>query len=99
MFHLNMAPEALAHFDRRRELAVRQAERDWAELIEVVTSLGDAAHADLAAGTVTTDPKMLELTRQWRALLEHFTGGGNALPALATTGLRPVIESPCEPTL
>ena len=93
MFHLNMAPEALAQFERRREHAARQAERDWAELVEVVTSLGDAAHAELAAGAETTDPRMLELARQWRALLDHFTGGGDKLPVL--TALRqPLVEVP-----
>jgi hypothetical protein len=101
MFHLNMAPEALAQIERRREHAVRQADCDWAELVEVVTSLGNAPHAELAAGTETTDPRMLELARQWRALLDHFTGGGDKLPALSAVALsaarlQPVIDAPCD---
>jgi hypothetical protein len=59
--------------ERRREHARRQAECDWAELIEVVTSLGNAARAELANGTDANDPKMVELARQWRALIDHFT--------------------------
>jgi hypothetical protein len=59
--------------ERRREHAGRQAECDWAELIEVVTSLGNAARAELANGTDANDPKMVELARQWRALIDHFT--------------------------
>ncbi len=98
MFHLNMAPEALAQLERRRDHAARQAERDWAELIEVVTSLGDAAHAELAAGTEANDPRMLELARQWHALLDHFTGGGDKLPVLAAR-IQPLVERPCDATL
>jgi hypothetical protein len=74
MIHVNIGGEPQppgAQLERRREQARRRAELDWAELIEVVTSLGDAARAELAAGTATTDPKMLELARQWRALIEQ----------------------------
>jgi hypothetical protein len=57
---------------RLRDHPSRQAERDWAELIEVVTELTRAINAEQAAGTEPTDARMLELARQWRALLEHF---------------------------
>jgi len=60
---------------RRGELGeegMRRAEGDWAELIE-------AAKAEQARGTEPTDPRMLELARRWRALIEQFTGGDDAV--------------------
>jgi hypothetical protein len=47
---------------------MRDAERAWAELI-------DAVRAEQAAGTSPTEPRMLELARRWRDLIEQFTGG------------------------
>ena len=63
-----------------REHAGRRAERDWAELIEVVTDLTKAIKAEQAAGTSATDPRMLELARQWRALIDRLTGGEHGIP-------------------
>jgi hypothetical protein len=55
-----------------------QAERDWAELIEAVG-------AEQARGTDPSDPRMLELARRWRALIEQFTGGDDGIrESLAT---------------
>jgi hypothetical protein len=51
----------------------RQAEHDWAELVEVVVELGAAIEAERAQGTEPTNPRMVELARQWRALLDHYT--------------------------
>ncbi len=66
---------------RRQELGperIGQAERDWAELI-------DAVSAERASGTAPTDPRMLELARQWRGLIEQFTGGDEGIrESLAT---------------
>jgi DNA-binding transcriptional MerR regulator len=61
--------EQLAH--RRQELGderIALAEREWAELI-------DSVKAEQAAGTDPTAPRMLELARRWRTLIEEFTGG------------------------
>jgi len=60
--------------DQLGERGRRQAERDWAELIEVVTELTKAVRAERAAGAEATDPRMIELMRQWRALIDQFTG-------------------------
>ena len=60
--------------DQLGERGRRQAERDWAQLIEVVTELTKAVRAERAAGTEATDPRMIELMRQWRALIDQFTG-------------------------
>jgi hypothetical protein len=62
-----------------RERADRQAERDWAQLIEVVSDLTAAIKAERAAGTEATDPRMLELARQWRALIDRFTVRGGEI--------------------
>ena len=69
-----------------REHAGRRAERDWAELIEVVTDLTRAIKAEQVAGTGATDPRMLELARQWRALIDRLTSGEHGIrPAAART--------------
>jgi MerR family transcriptional regulator, thiopeptide resistance regulator len=60
---------------RRQELGeegLRRAERDWAELI-------DAVKAEQSAGTAPTDPRMLQLAREWRGLVEQFTGGDEGI--------------------
>ena len=67
--------------ERRSELGtegMRKAERDWAELIEAVKR-------EQAGGTAPTDARMLELAARWRALIEQFTGGDDAIEqSLAT---------------
>jgi hypothetical protein len=62
---------SVEHLDRFDMDSGRQAEHEWAELIEVVVELGAAIEAERARGTAPTDPRMLELARQWRALLDH----------------------------
>lgn len=65
-------PEQQDQLARRRaelgEEGIRTAEREWADLI-------DQVKAQQAAGTDPTDPRMLELARRWRGLIEQFTGG------------------------
>ena len=61
--------------ERRAELGeegLRDAERDWAELIESVK-------AERAAGTAPTDAPMLELAARWQELIRRFTGGDEGL--------------------
>jgi hypothetical protein len=84
MIHINPDQQAGAKLALPRD-HTRDPERDWAQLIEAVTALGAAAKAELAAGTDASDPRMLELARQWRALIEHFTGDGQRLPALTSS--------------
>ena len=74
--------EQQAQLGRRRaelgEKRVREAERDWAELI-------DDVKAEQATGTDPTDPRMLELALRWRGLIERFTGGDEGIrQSLAT---------------
>ena len=61
--------------DTRDELGdqgIRDAEAEWAELIEAVK-------AERAAGTAPTDPRVLALARRWRGLIEQFTGGDEGI--------------------
>ena len=61
--------------ERRRvlgEQGMATAQRDWAELIEAV-------RAERARGTDPRDPRMLELARRWRGLIEQFTGGDEGI--------------------
>jgi len=61
--------------ERRQALGeegMAAAERDWAELIEAV-------RAERATGTDPGDPRMLELARRWRGLIEQFTGGDEGI--------------------
>ncbi len=71
----------------------RQADRDWAQLMEVVADLTRAIEAEQAAGTGAPDARMLELARQWRTLIDRFTGGERHRPATAAR-LRPVAALP-----
>lgn len=75
-------PEQQEQLARRREelgeARIRQAEREWAELIAAVKAEKDA-------GTPHNDPRVLELARQWRQLIEQFTGGDEGIrQSLAT---------------
>jgi DNA-binding transcriptional MerR regulator len=70
------SPEQLEQLDQRRrtlgEGRIREAEREWVGLIEAV-------RAERAAGTEPTDARMLALARQWRQLIEEFTGGDEGI--------------------
>jgi DNA-binding transcriptional MerR regulator len=82
MIEEHYTPEQQEQLARRRaelgEERIRQAECDWADLI-------DAVKAEQAAGTDPTDPRMLELAQHWRRLIEQFTGGDEGIrESLAT---------------
>jgi hypothetical protein len=76
MSHKYYTPEQQEQLARRREelgeARIREAEREWAELIEAV-------RAEQADGARPDDPRMLELARQWHHLIEQFTGGDEGL--------------------
>jgi DNA-binding transcriptional MerR regulator len=69
-------PEQRQQLERRRqELGderIRQAEREWAELIEAVK-------AEQASGRKPTDAPMRELAHRWQELVEQFTGGDEGI--------------------
>ncbi|MBV9799475.1 MAG: MerR family transcriptional regulator [Solirubrobacterales bacterium] len=69
-------PEQREQLARRREELgedrIREAEREWAELIEAV-------RGEQAAGTPPDAPRMRALARHWRRLVEQFTGGDEGI--------------------
>jgi MerR family transcriptional regulator, thiopeptide resistance regulator len=69
-------PDQQAQLEQRRDElgddGIRQAERDWAALIEAVKT-------ERAKGTRPPAAPMLELARQWQALIEQFTGGDEGI--------------------
>jgi MerR family transcriptional regulator, thiopeptide resistance regulator len=61
--------------ERRRALGAEgmaAAERDWAQLIEAV-------RAERQNGTDPADPRVQDLARRWRGLIEQFTGGDEGI--------------------
>lgn len=76
MIEKHYTPEQQDQLEQRRhelgDQGMRQAELDWAALI-------DAVKAERANGTEPTATRMLELARQWRALIEQFTGGDEGI--------------------
>jgi DNA-binding transcriptional MerR regulator len=76
MIDKHYTQEQLEQLERRRDelgdAGIRQAEDDWAALIEAVRT----EHAN---GTDAGDPRMLELARRWQALIEKFTGGDEGI--------------------
>jgi DNA-binding transcriptional MerR regulator len=64
-------PEQLEYLaERRRELGeerIRQAEAEWAELVEQV-------RAEMEAGTDPSDERVRALARRWMGLINEFTG-------------------------
>ena len=68
-YYTQVQQEALVQ--RRDELGpegMRAAEQAWSDLIA-------EAEAERAAGTDPAAPRMQEIARRWRALIEQFTGG------------------------
>jgi MerR family transcriptional regulator, thiopeptide resistance regulator len=70
------SPEQLDLLKKRRELVgeerMQQAPKDWEILMAEV-------RAEREQGTNPTDPKVLDLARRWRALVNEFTGGDSAV--------------------
>lgn len=71
-------PEQLEQLERRRqelgEEGMAKAQQEWAGLIAAV-------RAEQEAGTDPGHPRVQELARRWRALIERFTGGDPGIRA------------------
>jgi DNA-binding transcriptional MerR regulator len=65
-------PEQLEYLEQRRrevgEERIRQAEAEWAELIERVST-------EMEAGTDPSNERVQALARRWMELVNEFTGG------------------------
>jgi MerR family transcriptional regulator, thiopeptide resistance regulator len=72
MIEKHYSPDQLAQLKERRRAmgdeALRQAERDWAELIAAV-------EAEHERGTDPGDPRVQELAARWQGMVDAFTGG------------------------
>jgi DNA-binding transcriptional MerR regulator len=72
MFEKYYTKEQLEELKQRAdalgEKGMRQAEKDWADLIEEV-------RVEMGKGTDPTSPQVVALGRRWRALIEAFSGG------------------------
>jgi len=72
MFEKYYTQEQLDTLARRRELLgeerMREVPGEWTRLMQDV-------RAHMAAGTDPKDPRVQELARKWRSLIEEFTGG------------------------
>jgi DNA-binding transcriptional MerR regulator len=72
MYENYYTPEQLETLRQRREAlgeaGMQQAQQQWTELIAAVRQ-------EMEKGTPPTDPRVLDLARQWRDLVLAFTGG------------------------
>jgi DNA-binding transcriptional MerR regulator len=68
----NLTPEQLAEVHSRGrklgEAAIKATEAEWPVLIAKV-------RAEMEKGTPASDPRVQEMARRWRKLVEQFTGG------------------------
>jgi DNA-binding transcriptional MerR regulator len=68
----NLSPEQLAEVQERgRKLGdagIKSVEAEWPVLIAKV-------RAEMEKGTAPSDPRVQEMARRWRELVEQFTGG------------------------
>jgi DNA-binding transcriptional MerR regulator len=72
MFEKYYTKEQLEELKQRAdalgEKGMRQAQQDWADLIEEV-------RVEMEKGTDPASPQVVALARRWRGLIEAFTGG------------------------
>ncbi len=70
--HKYYVPEQLEYLEQRRnevgEVRIREAEAEWAGLIEQV-------RAEMEAGTDPSNERVQALARRWMGLVREFTGG------------------------
>ena len=72
MFEKYYTPEQLRQLEERRksvgEERIREVEGEWPRLMAEV-------QAEMERGTDPSDPRVQELARRWKSLVEEFTGG------------------------
>ena len=76
--HSYYTPEQLEQLRQRREAIgddrIRRVEAEWPRLTAEM-------RAEYERGTDPADPRVQELARRWRALVEEFTGGDAGIAA------------------
>lgn len=76
MSEWNLTPEQIAELQERRQklgdAAIKAVEAEWPQLIAKVK-------AEMEKGTPVTDPRVQEMARRWKELVEQFTGGNKGI--------------------
>ncbi|HEX6372151.1 MAG TPA: MerR family transcriptional regulator [Longimicrobium sp.] len=76
MFEKYYTPEQMDYLAQRREQVgearIKEVEAEWPRLM-------DQVRAEMDAGTDPCDPRMQELARRWKGLIEEFTGGNEGI--------------------
>jgi DNA-binding transcriptional MerR regulator len=103
MFEKYYTPEQLDYLAKRREQVgearIREVEAEWPRLM-------DEVRAEMERGTDPCDPRVQEMARRWKGLIEEFTGGdqgirqslGNlyrnesTVHGMDVAGMRPLME-------
>lgn len=103
MFEKYYTPEQMDYLARRREIVgearIKEVEAEWPRLM-------DEVRAEMERGTDPCDPRVQEMARRWKGLIEEFTGGnegvrqslGNlyqnesTVHGMDVAGMRPLME-------
>ena len=103
MFEKYYTPEQMDYLAQRREQVgdarIKEVEAEWPRLM-------DQVRAEMDAGTDPCDPRVQEMARRWKGLIEEFTGGnegvrqslGNlyqnesTVHGMDVAGMRPLME-------
>ncbi|WP_420126500.1 MerR family transcriptional regulator [Longimicrobium sp.] len=76
MFEKYYTPEQMDYLAQRREQVgegrIAEVEAEWPRLM-------DQVRAEMEAGTDPCDPRVQELARRWKGLVEEFTGGNEGI--------------------
>jgi hypothetical protein len=103
MFEKYYTPEQMDYLAQRREQVgearIKEVEAEWPRLM-------DEVRAEMERGTDPCDPRVQEMARRWKGLVEEFTGGnegvrqslGNlyqnesTVHGMDVAGMRPLME-------
>lgn len=103
MFEKYYTPEQMDYLAQRREQVgeerIKEVESEWPRLMAQV-------RAEMEAGTDPCDPRVQEMARRWKGLVEEFTGGNegirqslgnlyqneNAVHGMDMSAMRPMME-------
>ena len=76
MFEKYYTPEQLDYLVQRREQVgearISEVEQEWPRLM-------DEMRAEMERGTGPCDPRVQEMARRWKGLIEEFTGGNEGI--------------------
>jgi DNA-binding transcriptional MerR regulator len=76
MFEKYYTQEQMDHLAQRREQVgegrIREVEAEWPRLM-------DEVRAEMERGTDPCDPRVQEMARRWKGLIEEFTGGNEGI--------------------